>query len=79
MGGHRKIGRQELRWGGFIRKDNEGERSKARISTMPNNVEFENAMLRFRIGKCPKKKMGQYMITALPAYNVALRALQVHV
>ena len=39
VGGHRKIGRAKLRW-----KRPEGETSKDRRSTRPENVETENLM-----------------------------------
>ena len=55
VGKHRKT---VLRWIDVIRKYmNEGERSKHRRRTTPENVEIENSMRRTQIGKRPRKKM----------------------
>ena len=56
VGGHRKIGRQKLRWSYVIKKRPERERSKERRRTWPENVEIENSMRRPQILKRPTKE-----------------------
>ena len=56
MDGHRKIGRPKLRWSDVIRRP-EGETSKDRRNTRPQNVEVENWTRRPHIGKRAKEKM----------------------
>ena len=56
MGGHRRIGRQKLKWSDVIRKDMKEKRVKIEGAQDRRTWRLKNSMRRLQIGKRPKKK-----------------------